>query len=39
MAVAFVYMYKVEESRKNLIDLYNNLPGGVMVVESKNKPN
>lgn len=33
MVTAFVYMFRAEESRKNLVDLYNNLPDGVIVLK------
>jgi hypothetical protein len=33
-----VYMHKADEARKNLHDLYNNLPDGVIVLKSFKTP-
>ena len=38
MAIAFVYMYKTVEARQTIVDLYNNLPDGVIVLKPTNKP-
>ena len=38
MAVAFTYMFKSKESRKSLLDIFNTLPDGVMVLTMSNVP-
>ena len=38
MATAFVYMFKASESLNNLENLYNNLPDGVIVLDTVSVP-
>jgi hypothetical protein len=38
IAISFVYMHKADEARKNLQDLYNNLPDGVIVLKAFKTP-
>ena len=33
MYIAYVFMFKAEESRQSLIDLYNHLPDAVIVMK------
>ena len=38
MAITYVYMLKAEESRQSQVNLYNNLPDGIMVIKINKTP-